>query len=91
MRKKPDRYVYPAIFSYDSDGVAVSFPDLPGCVTCGETMERVAANAEDAKRAWLEAAIQEGMEIAEPSDTRERRIKFPAQENRRYVNHQVQA
>ena len=26
MRKKPDRYVYPTIFSYDGDGVAVTFP-----------------------------------------------------------------
>ena len=36
--KKPDRYVYPAVLTYE-DGyeIAVTFPDLPGCATSGET------------------------------------------------------
>ncbi len=49
-------------------GFVVSFPDLPGCITCGETIERAVENAEDAKRAWLEAALAEGMAVAEPDD-----------------------
>ena len=24
-------YVYPAIFTYEDDGISVEFPDLPGC------------------------------------------------------------
>ncbi len=47
----------------DEGGFVVSFPDLPGCVTCGETLEKAMQNAEDAKRAWLVAAMEEGMEI----------------------------
>ena len=31
-------------------GFAVSYPDLPGCITCGETVESAVANALDAKR-----------------------------------------
>ena len=31
-------------------------PELPGCITCGETIESAVANALDAKRAWLETA-----------------------------------
>lgn len=53
----------------EEGGYTAWYPDLPGCVACAETMERVKANAQDAKRAWLEAAIQESLEIAEPSDT----------------------
>ena len=47
-------------------GFVVSFPDLPGCLTCGETIESAIANAMDAKKVWFEAAIEEGMEIYEP-------------------------
>ena len=44
----------------------VSYPDLPGCITCGETVESAVANALDAKKAWLEAALEDGVEIHEP-------------------------
>ena len=50
----------------DEGGYVVSFPDLPGCITCGETIESAVANAVDAKRAWLEAALEEGLMIQEP-------------------------
>ena len=50
----------------EEGGYAASYPDLPGCITCGETAAEAAANAVDAKKAWLEAAIEEGIEIAEP-------------------------
>lgn len=47
----------------DEGGFVVSYPDLPGCISCGETIERAVANAMDAKKAWLEASIEEGSEI----------------------------
>ena len=50
----------------DEGGFVVSYPDLPGCLTCGETIETAVTNAVDAKKAWLEAAIEEGMDIYEP-------------------------
>lgn len=48
-------------------GFVISYPDLPGCLSCGETLEEAYKNAIDAKRAWLEAAIKEGININEPS------------------------
>ncbi len=50
----------------EEGGFVVSYPELPGCITCGETIESAAANALDAKKAWLEAAIDENIEIYEP-------------------------
>ena len=47
----------------DEGGFVVSYPDLPGCITCGETVESAVANALDARRAWLEAALEDGVEI----------------------------
>lgn len=52
----------------DEGGFIVSFPDLPGCITCGETIERAVSNAVYAKKAWFEAAIKEGIEINEPNN-----------------------
>ncbi len=52
----------------DEGGYVASFPDLPGCITCADTIEAAVAGAADAKRAWLEAAIEDGIEIHEPDD-----------------------
>lgn len=49
-------------------GFVASYPDLPGCITCGETLEAAVANAADAKRAWLQAALEEGLPVREPDD-----------------------
>ena len=50
----------------DEGGFVVSFPDLPGCISCGETVESAVANAMDAKKEWLAAALEEGVKIHEP-------------------------
>lgn len=50
----------------EEGGFVVSYPDLPGCITCGETVESAVSNALDAKRAWIEAALEEGISIQEP-------------------------
>lgn len=50
----------------EEGGFVVSYPELPGCITCGKTIESAIANASDAKKAWLEAAIEDGIEIQEP-------------------------
>ena len=52
----------------DEGGYVVSYPDLPGCITCGETIEAAVANAVDAKKAWIEAALEEEIEIHEPDN-----------------------
>ena len=51
----------------DEGGYAARYPELPGCITCADTMDKLVANAEDAKRAWLESALEEGLAIAEPA------------------------
>ena len=52
----------------DEGGYVVSFPELPGCITCGETVESAVANAEDAKREWITSALEDGITIREPDD-----------------------
>ncbi|MDD5852056.1 type II toxin-antitoxin system HicB family antitoxin [Galactobacillus timonensis] len=55
----------------DEGGYVARYPDLPGCITVGETLESVVNNARDAKKAWLEAALTDGIDVAEPSSTDE--------------------
>ena len=59
-------YKMESVEDKEEGGFVVSFPDLPGCITCGETVESAVANAMDAKKAWLEAALEEGIAILEP-------------------------
>ena len=49
------------IFIEDKEegGFVAFYPDLPGCITCGETVEIAVANALDAKKAWIEAMMEE--------------------------------
>ena len=47
-------------------GFAVRFPELPGCLTCGNTLEEAVRNAADCKKEWLIAAMAEGISIPEP-------------------------
>lgn len=49
----------------DEGGYVVSFPDLPGCIACGETIESAVANGADAKKAWWEAALEDGLNLSE--------------------------
>jgi predicted RNase H-like HicB family nuclease len=51
----------------DSD-FGVSFPDFPGCVTAGSTLQEAFAMAEEALAGHVEAMMEEGEVIPEPSD-----------------------
>ena len=51
----------------DEGGYVASYPELRGCLTSGETAEDALRNAQDCKRQWLTAALEEGFEIPEPA------------------------
>jgi len=52
----------------EEGGYVASWPELRGCMTCGDSIEAVIANAADCKREWLMSALDEGLDIPEPSD-----------------------
>jgi len=52
------QYVYPAVFHSNDDGTfTVIFPDLPGCITEGKSLENALYMAQDAMTVWLEYAL----------------------------------
>lgn len=55
----------------EEGGYAVTFPELPGCITCGGNLQSAVSNAEEAKKTWLEAALEEGQEIPRPEELNE--------------------
>lgn len=69
----------------------VSYPELPGCVAYGRTIESAAANALEAKRAWLEAAMANGTEISEPDSLEDYsgqfKLRIPRSLHRSLVEH----
>jgi antitoxin HicB len=59
---------YPFVIQKDEDGTfCIKYPDLPGCISCGDTLEEAVAMGEDAKAGWLEIALEDGKAIPEPS------------------------
>ena len=62
------KYVYPAIFTSESDGsFSINFPDLEGCFTCGDTLEDGLEMARDALALVLYGYEKENREIPAPS------------------------
>jgi predicted RNase H-like HicB family nuclease len=51
----------------DESGFVAFYPELPGCITCGEDIFKAVANAVDAKKQWLSIAIEDGVDIKEPA------------------------
>ncbi|HLA35916.1 MAG TPA: type II toxin-antitoxin system HicB family antitoxin [Rhodocyclaceae bacterium] len=50
----------------DGGGYLISFPDLPGCMSDGETIEATIVNGRDAFSAWMSARAHMGKPIPEP-------------------------
>ena len=51
----------------DGGGFAATVPDLPGCMSDGETPEEALHNVLDAIDSWIEMAEELGHSIPEPS------------------------
>jgi len=62
-----DIYIFPAIFDYAEDGISVSFPDLPSCITCGDNDEEAFYMAKDVLEGYLYLAEKDGESIPKPS------------------------
>ena len=66
MNKK-DLAIYPAIFEYADDGVTITFPDLPGCISCADSQEEALYMAKDALGVFITACESLGDAIPTPS------------------------
>lgn len=55
-------YVYPALFHLNEDdgSYTITYPDFPGCISEGKSLENALYMAQDALRAWLGYLLDEG-------------------------------
>jgi antitoxin HicB len=60
----------------DDGRLVASIPDLPGCVSFGDTPEEALTNLRATKQLWLEGALASGEAIAEPSTIEDFSGKF---------------
>ena len=68
---------YPfTIYRAEEGGYVGEIEDLPGCITEGDTLEEVLQRIEDARRAWIEVAYEDGMEIPLPRTEQEYSGRF---------------
>lgn len=71
-----DRYIFPAIFEPgERSGYTVNFPDLPGCITEGDSMEEALHMAKEALELHLYGMEEDGDLI--PNPTRPEDLKIP--------------
>ena len=62
-----DTHVIEPLSDEDGGGYLITFPDLPGCMSDGETIEEAMINGRDAFSAWMSARIHLGKPIPKPT------------------------
>lgn len=77
----PEWYRYMAIFTFKDDGVHITFPDLPGCITFGKDGEEANKMAKEALALHLYGMEQDEEDIPAPSMKQELTNKEPLEEN----------
>lgn len=71
-----DRYLFPAVFEPgEKKGYCITFPDLPGCITEGDTLEEALYMAKEALELHLYGMEEDNDQIPEP--TPPGKIKLP--------------
>jgi antitoxin HicB len=65
---KPEDYPFEVqpLSNEDGGGFLITFPDLPGCVSDGDTLEETLHNGFDAVESWLRTAAEFGDPIPKP-------------------------
>ena len=63
-----DLYIFPAVFHSAEDGISITFPDLPGCLPCAQSMEEAFANAKEALQLHIFGMEEDKEDIPAPSD-----------------------
>lgn len=58
---------YVAIIERGAEGFGAFFPDFPGCVSAGDTIQETARNAEEALRGHVAAMVRDGDAIPSPT------------------------
>jgi predicted RNase H-like HicB family nuclease len=66
-----ERYSFLALLDYADDGINITFPDLPGCITCGKNDREALRRAQEALGLHLWGMEKDNEEIPVPSSPKD--------------------
>ena len=68
MSKVEDKYPFVVrhLLEEEGGGYLIEFPDLPGCMSDGDSIQEAIENGFDAAKCWLAVAKESGRTIPEP-------------------------
>jgi antitoxin HicB len=58
----------------EGGGYLITFPDLPGCMSDGETIAEAIENGRDAFKCWMATLIEDNRPIPQPGEARRERL-----------------
>lgn len=58
----------------EGGGFLISFPDLPGCISDGETISEAVKHGKEAFQSWVSARLHDRLPVPEPSRHEERTL-----------------
>ena len=67
MSKLAYTVIVEPLYAEDGGGFVATVPDLPGCMSDGETPEEALINVQDAISTWIEAANELGHKVPKPT------------------------
>lgn len=68
-RDLPNHYIYPAVIEQTAKNYCLYFPDLPGCVASGDTIEKVVKLAQESAQEYLWELEHDSEDIPTASPT----------------------
>ena len=63
------RIVYLSVFERTDNGYSVYFPDLPGCITVGDSIEETTKNAKECLALHVYGLLKDNEQLPTPSET----------------------
>ncbi len=69
------KYIFPAVFTPEQSGYSVSFPDIDGCITCGDSLEESLDMAGDALSLMLVQLEDDKTAIPTPTEASAIKLK----------------
>lgn len=64
---RPLTYIFPAIFETAEDGITITFPDLPGCISCAQDLREAFNRSREVLELFLWGSENDGDHIPEPT------------------------
>ncbi len=69
------RFEIRPLSSVEGGGFLISFPDLPGCISDGETISEAVRHGKEAFQSWVSARLHDRLPVPEPSRHEEQTLE----------------